>query len=110
MDDCETASEEGSLPEADLKCGQRGPWPHLKLAELEDLFSAMFFLSADACFHDANISGANQSLCATVQTSNLNYVMLIQRSERGRGGGIWKNVISNGRLSAKLFTHLCPLD
>ena len=57
-----------------------------------------------------NVSGANQPLRATVQTSNLNHMMLIQGGMQGSGRGDLKSVISSGWLSVKLFTPLCPLD
>jgi hypothetical protein len=60
-------------------------------------------------FYQGNIFGTNQPLCATVQTSNIGYMMLIERGMRGVRGEIYKSVIRSGRLSVKLFTLARPL-
>jgi hypothetical protein len=41
-------------------------------------------------FIDGNVSGANQPICVTVQTSNLGHMILIQGGARGVGGGFAK--------------------
>jgi hypothetical protein len=45
------------------------------------------FLSDSIHDKEGNVSGANQPLCATVQTFNLNHMMLIQRDVWGSGRG-----------------------
>jgi hypothetical protein len=73
-------------------------------------FFMAIVLPFDGRLMEGNVSGANQSLRATVQTSNLNHIVLIQRDVRSSVRGIWKSVISSGRLSVKLSTPLRPLD
>jgi hypothetical protein len=42
------------------------------------LFSNFFICIKLKPYYVGNVSGANQPLCATVQTSNLNHMMLVQ--------------------------------
>jgi hypothetical protein len=56
-----------------------------------------------------NVSGVNQLLCVTVQTSNLAHMILIYEDAGGSGRGICKSVTRNGRLSAKLPNLHAPL-
>jgi hypothetical protein len=63
-------------------------------------FLVVFYSS----LHFGHISGANQPLCATVQTFNLNHMMLIQGTCGGVKGDICKSMIRSRLLSAKLST------